>query len=410
MSSTGSGLKGVFTTYTPENLTAALPFASPRERDCIEAFLELGDIEAVRAKLGYGKVNSVNSHLSRALKKAARKGAAPDNGLTHSVVPEGYLMGKITTQYSETNGVERVWVRSSPDDRKQEQFLDLIRETLSEEIKPIPEIVAPTHTMSDLMAVYPIGDHHLGMFAWAKETGQDHDLPRGEAILRTAVKKLVQVAAPAEQALIVNVGDFYHSDNLDNQTRASGHVLDVDTRWPKVVRAGIWLLVDAVKMALEKHAKVKVINAIGNHDDHSAIFLSLGLELYFHNNPRVEIDITPSGFHWHRFGKNLFGVTHGHKVKHADLPAIMAHDRPEDWGATEFRHWYTGHLHHKIVQEYRGCTVETLRVLPPGDAWHHKSGYRSAREMKVDVWHKEFGLDHSHRVGIERINQILSGS
>ena len=49
--------------------------------------------------------------------------------------------------------------------------------------------------------------------------------------------------------------------------------------------------------------------------------------------------------HWHRFGKNLIGVTHGDTVKAQQLGPVMACDRPEDWGETAYRFWYTGHVH-----------------------------------------------------------------
>jgi hypothetical protein len=155
-----------------------------------------------------------------------------------------------------------------------------------------------------------------------------------------------------------------------------------------------------IDRALERHNIVRVINEIGNHDDHSAIMLAICLANFYEREPRVIVDTSPNRFHWYRFGANLIGTTHGHSVKAADLPGIMANDRPKDWGETKYRFWYTGHVHHDQLKEYRGCTVETFRTLAAADAWHNSQGYRSGRDMKLDVIHRERGRICRHVVGI----------
>ena len=138
-------------------------------------------------------------------------------------------------------------------------------------------------------------------------------------------------------------------------------------------------------------------------DDHSALMLALCLEHHFHNEPRVMIDTSPAKFHWYRFEKNLIGVTHGDTVKMPQLPGVMAVDRKEDWGETEHRYWYTGHVHHDSLKEYPGCIVETFRTLAPRDAWHAGQGYRSGQDMKLDIFHREDGRVNRHIVGIRQV-------
>ena len=69
----------------------------------------------------------------------------------------------------------------------------------------------------------------------------------------------------------------------------------------------------------------------------------------------------------------------------------MAYDRAKDWGETVHRVWFTGHWHSKRVYDYPGVTVETMRVLPPGDAWAAGAGYRSMRGMEAILYHTKFG-------------------
>jgi len=244
-----------------------------------------------------------------------------------------------------------------------------------------------------------IGDHHLGMLSWDKETGEDWDMDIAERMLCDAVDALVGLAPETDEAMIVNVGDFFHADNYEGTTK-SGHALDVDTRWSRLVRVGIRTMKRCIETALTKHARVRVINEIGNHDERTSIMLSLALLEFYSNDDRVTVDESPSPFHYYRFGKNLIGVTHGNRVKAADLPGVMAADRAEDWGATEFRRWITGHVHHDQTKEYRGCIVETFRTLAAKDAWHHASGYRSGRDMKCLVLHTDHGEILRHTVGV----------
>jgi hypothetical protein len=96
-------------------------------------------------------------------------------------------------------------------------------------------------------------------------------------------------------------------------------------------------------------------------------------------------------------------VNHGDAVKPQELGAIMSTDRPQDWGDTEFRYWYTGHVHTERKFELRGCTVESFKTLAAKDAWTHTSGYRSGRDMYCIALDKNFGEVERHRVDIKMI-------
>lgn len=254
----------------------------------------------------------------------------------------------------------------------------------------------------DLLTLIPLGDPHLGLHCWDQETGQNFDLAIAESNLFTAVDHLVGLAPKAKHALLISLGDLFHSDNNSNQT-TKGTRVDTDTRWAKVLRVGIRTIRRCIDRLLETHEKVTFISVAGNHDAHTAIMLALAIDQYYENEPRVVIDTSPSKFHWYRYGKNLIGTTHGDAAKMKDLPAVMACDRSKDWGETLHRYFYTGHLHHDRTIEYPGVIVETFRTLAPGDAWHRGQGYRSGQDLKLDVIHKEYGRINRHVVGINQI-------
>jgi hypothetical protein len=307
-------------------------------------------------------------------------------------IPRGHHVRGVSTLVNAEGATVAQWVKTGRDHESREELLErLLRELPQRVPMRVGSIAPPLADERDVLAVYPIGDAHVGMLSWAPETGESFDLDKAREIMCAAIDALVERGPRTEQALIVNLGDFLHSDNEQNRTARSGHALDVDGRWPKVLRIALDILVYMIDRTLAHHERVRVINEIGNHDDHSAMFLSVALDAYYRQEPRVEIDLSPSRFHWHRFGKCLIGVTHGHNQKPIDLEAIMAAERAQDWGQTEHRYWYAGHVHHATKLERRGCMIETFRTLSPRDAWAANAGYRSGRDMHRISLHREYG-------------------
>lgn len=321
----------------------------------------------------------------------------------HGPAPDGFLMRGRSTLYGKDGRIIGEWVKTAKD--KEDEYKALVKaiEGIADGWTKAKPVKKPQGFLADdLLTVIPLGDPHLGMFSWAQETGQDFDLDIAEANLVAAVDHLVGLAPKAKQALLISLGDFFHADNSSNQTTA-GTKVDVDTRWSKVLRTGIRVMRRCIDRLLETHEKVTVICEIGNHDSHSAVMLALALDQFYEKEPRVTIDTSPAKFHWYRFGKNLIGVTHGDTVKAKDLPGVMACDRKEDWGETDYRYFYCGHIHHDSLREYPGVVVESFRTLAPSDAWHKSKGYRSGQDLKLDVIHKKYGRVNRHIVGIRQL-------
>ena len=266
-----------------------------------------------------------------------------------------------------------------------------------------PKTAAPKRTLENALAVVGIGDMHVGMLAWGAESDSDFDLRVCEDLYRAAFDRAFAIAPAAKNALIIAVGDNFHMNSSDWLTPKSGHRLDGDSRFQKVITVGARVLRRAVEAALGKHAHVTLIVELGNHDFDSSAGLALALSMYFENNPRVTVDTTPGRFHYYRFGKCFIGVTHGDTAKPPKLPLLMATRRPKDWGETVHRKWYTGHLHTEILRDYGGAVVETLATLSPKDAYAHEHGYDSARKMVVDIWDKDHGLESRHEIGVSRL-------
>lgn len=326
----------------------------------------------------------------------ARQGWSPEHDLTHQV-PDGFHLKGASTLYKDGKPVLQ-WVKSNIDHERQAELIREACEAMAEDLPQVGATRGPEKSLAHLMAVYPIGDAHVGMRAWGEEAGQDWDLAIAERVQCGAMAALVDMAPAAEKAVIINLGDWFHADNIQGMTSRSGHILDLDGRYAKMIRVGVKVMRQCISSALQKHQSVRVINVIGNHDDTGAIWLGIALRHIYEQEPRVEIETSPSAFMYVEFGKVLIGCHHGHTCKGDKLPGVMAADMPEAWGRTKHRYWYLGHVHHQSVKEYAGVTVESFNTLAAKDAYAAWNGYRAAQNMKCIVHHLEHGEVARHTV------------
>ena len=372
-------------------------YATDRQWELLSAWEKHGSVRKAAASLGIGL--ALFSTVKKAVyKKAANQGYSPEHDWTKPV-PDGHLVHGVSTYYGKDGEPRGQWVKSKVDKERQEEMLRAMVEGFASEL-PRTElvVVAASKIANDhLMSCYPISDHHMGMLAWKHETGTPYDLDIGEKLLHGAMDHLVAISPPSKKAAILVLGDFMHYDSFETVTPTSRNALDADSRFPKMVSYTIRAIRHAIKRALERHEEVLVIIEIGNHDLSCSIFLMECLRNVYENDPRVTVDHSPKHFHYFQWGKVLVGTHHGHGTKMPNLPLIMAADQPKAWGETDYRYFWTGHVHKdqaiyaKGAQDFAGCKVESFRILAPGDAWAQQQGYRAMQDMKCIVLHDEYG-------------------
>ena len=331
---------------------------SEKQRTKIKLYIQLGSVAKVAASLGVAH-QTVSESIRLVKKRAAKQGLAPEANMNH-LAATGFNVKGVSTLYGDEGQVKVQWVKTQQDAADPEEIARVFNEMLSD-FSAAP-VSPPKEVEADLLAD-----------------------------LQKATKMLVERSPNTDECVILQLGDFYHSDNPQNRTERGGNALDVDGRWHKVLKVGINLMIELVMSALSKHKHVTVKNICGNHDSNSAHFLGIAMEAYFRNEPRVTVDTSPSKYWYYEFGKILIGSTHGDTAKPEKLPGIMAADKPREWGKAEFRYWYTGHIHNKQAMEFPGVLWESFRTLAAKDAWHSSMGYRSARDMSCIIHHKDYG-------------------
>jgi hypothetical protein len=381
-------------------------YATARQSEFVDAVNEYGGFRSAARALNLNHATIVGS-IQLLRQRAAAKGYAPEHDLTRPV-PEPFIVRGVSTYYNAEGKASGQWVKSRVDDNKLEEMVRQFVLTLAEGVKGLaPIIEKPALTRSDVMTVIPMGDPHFGLYAWHQDAGDDFDLEIAERLTCSAIDRLIASSPNSETALLLNLGDMFHADNQKNVTN-SGHQLDVDGRWAKVQQIGLRAMIYCMQQLLKKHDKVIFRINKGNHDGHSSYALALMISCYFHNEPRIEVDLSPSVSWYYQFGKVLIGSTHGDTIKGRDMLSIMAADKPVEWGASKFRYWYVGHVHHKEVKEYHGGTVEYFRTLAARDAWHQGQGYRAGRDMCAIILHKDHGEIERHTCDIGMLDESIT--
>ncbi len=388
---------------TPDHLTKLLEYCDTEcQASYIKAVIQHDGMRAASRALGVHDSTIVKC-IKRARRNAARRGYAPEYGMTREV-PDGFYADGVSTYYKATPDQPAQWVKSKADkDRQRGLMLEAVKAVAQEYRGTSARIAAPRRTDADLMSVYPLGDPHIGLYAYSKETGVDFDLEIAQRNLIAAADRVIDAGPDAETGIILSLGDFYHAETSENRSVNGGHSFDVDTRWSKVMLAGIMTMRRMIDRALDKHKHVIVRCNAGNHDPHMSPMLAIALQMYYENNQRVLVDTSPAYYWFHRFGRVLIGSTHGDQCKPADLPAIMADEVASDWGESRFRYWYTGHIHTTNKTEYRGVVWESFRTLAGRDAWHAKKGYSAGRDMYAITHHREEGEIERHRVDVSTL-------
>lgn len=392
--------------------------ASSSQHVADEAFLQqIEDAKAAGCRtwpqiakhLGYTSVVSFFGRRARVEKRLNKlipspSGWHPTNAKRHAAEPidvklttdgavvEGLKLRGTSTLIREDGSTALQWIKTTRDQQALDAYYRALGDALAAKV-PKAAVVPPPRgqTLSKLMACYPIGDAHIGMLSWGDETGENWDLKLSMHTQCGAMRALVDTAPPAQYATVINLGDWLHYDSMAAVTPTGGHHLDADSRYGKVIQVAIAVMRTCIDRALRKHRAVRVINAIGNHDETGALWLAQTLAAHYRRNKRVTVDTSPSVFNYFEHGKCLVGVHHGHKARIERLPGVMAADQAEAWGRTKHRYWWLGHVHHQRVIEAAGVTMESFNTLAAKDAYAHAGGWRARRHMQCIVLHAEHG-------------------
>lgn len=229
------------------------------------------------------------------------------------------------------------------------------------------------------------------MLAWAEETGADYDLEIAERLWLDWFAAAVQASPPAHTAIFAQLGDLVHYDSMTSETPKHRHVLDSDSRFPKIVRVVTRAVRQAIRMLLERHQEVRVIMAPGNHDPASAVWLREGLAAQYENEPRLKVNVSPKPYFAEEWGRTALFYHHGDKRGVTNIDATLAGEFREIYGRSLYAYAHIGHLHSDEGRKTGLMYVERHETLAAKDAHAAWGGWPSGRSAKVITYSKTGG-------------------
>lgn len=373
-----------------KNLESLLPYAdTDAQKAAILAYAEHGSQRKAAKALGVHRTtfqDAVRSVEGR----AAKQGWSPEHDMTKPT-PAGYHLKGTSTLYDEDGSIKVQWVKTDKDKQLELELAQGLYREMAQTVKRLPPIKEPKQCDSDLLNFYPITDAHLGMLAWHREGGRDWDIEIAEDVIKDAFRRAVSRSDKAERCVIGQLGDFLHFDGLAPVTPTSKHVLDADSRFPKLVSASIRIHRALIDEALHKHKHVHLIVCEGNHDPASSVWIRELLLALYENEKRLTIDDSPLPYYAYQHGKTMLGFHHGHLKKQQALPSYFAAEESKMWGETEFRYAHTGHMHSEKTEDDGGMHVTRHATLAARDAYSSRHGYSARSQMVATTYHKDFG-------------------
>lgn len=403
--------------YDLTELNSLRVHATAREAQAIDALLEHQSGPAAAAALGI-HVDALRSRI-RALKQRVSLGAggtpppegfrvtklaqradgtviavqskpAPDadSGIVDAV-PEGHAVKGVSTLYGADGEISAQWVKT--DRKRQDEYaaLKAAVQSLTEYVVPALPVQAPPVVDLDIATVLPWGDPHIGLLAWHAETGESWDLAKVEVASAQVFADLISRTPRSSEFVLVDLGDLFDAEDDKQATPMSGHKLDVDSRSGKIARVAVRIFRNAIDLALQRHAHVKVHLLRGNHDPSKSLMLGLILEAIYANEPRVQVMPFENPYQYWTFGDVAAMMHHGDGSKPQQMPGVFAcHD---SWGPAKHRVVWTGHIHTQNRWDLPGCTVESFRTIAASNYWAHHKGYRSKRTLDAITYHRTLG-------------------
>lgn len=307
-------------------------------------------------------------------------------------VPDGHAIKGVSAFVDADGRTIGKWIKTSEDAAQREAAMRAALDAFKDELPRAAPIQGPLFGNEMLLNQYTITDNHLGALAWDEETGGgDYDLAIGERLLVDWFEAAIRCAPPASKAVLAQLGDFLHYDSFKSITPEHGHVLDADSRYPKMVRTAIRVLRRVIGLLLAKYQEVELILCDDNHSPTAEVWLREMFAAFFEDEPRLKVNTHPGTYSYVEHGMVSLFYHHGHRRGIKDVDSVFVGKYREIYGRTKFSYAHIGHLHNDELKTTNLMKVERHETLAAPDAYAANGGWLSGRSAKVITYHREFG-------------------
>jgi hypothetical protein len=396
------------TTHIDERLK---DWATPRQAAMIDAVNALGSPSLAAIELGIKSPANITDAIRLVKAKAAAHGYSPEHAL-RQVIPAPFIAKGHSTYYDKSGTPTQQWVKSKLDDTAWLESVKSGVEAFVRDQEPVVSLASPPKSRDrDIIPFIQIGDAHFGMLAHEAETGANFDLKIAKRELMAGVATLIDESEPTDRIFINDVGDFTHYENMKGETEASGHRLDFDGRFPKMIDVYAETMRFIVEKALTKAEVVDIAINMGNHSRTNDIWMAVLLRQIYGHTGRVNVLNNRSPFIAYRMGRTFVMTHHSDKCTPNRLGHVMATDYAQDWGEARYRYIDIGHIHHNMVsKEHPGVAIESWNQLANKDQWAHDYGYRSRQSISIVERSRSYGEKRRRMLPIEEIRDNIEAA
>lgn len=278
------------------------------------------------------------------------------------------------------------------------QWAEVLRDALSDAPRAV-QVDRPSGP-SDLCAVFPVADLHIGLLTDAEEVGEAWDAETSQDAFAGLFARLVDVTPGADTAILAQLGDLMHVDDQRNVTPQSGHQLDADARYFAILRRAVQAMRFAIDALRAKYPRVIYRGCRGNHDITAHHAVTLALAEHYRGIEGVTIVQSAGEFYVREFGSNMLVLHHGDKAKPERLVQFAAAEWPEIWGRTRHRLALSGHVHHETRKDVGGMAFESVGTIIPRDFHAHSHAYAARRGLVSITLDREQGEVSRARIGV----------
>lgn len=366
------------------------------QKQVVEAYIKCGSYHGAAKLLGKDP-----SNLRKLVKQLEGQGDVPWRSKAPN--PNHLAIKSSTVQFDADGNVVKEWRRQHPNIELMQDVVDGLCEQVKGKAK-VSKTKKSGKTGEDVLFEIDLFDAHVGMYADERETlDSDYNCDIAAQRMIEATQALAGRANNPSKCVLVFGGDMLHVDDRSNRTPSSGHALDADSRYHRIVSYVIAACRECVEIAATIAPEIEIVVLEGNHSSHSELWLARVLEAYYSDCSNVEIKTTPNPRKHLIWGDNLLLWAHGDKIAAQKWALIIAAEFAKEWGATKYRHLKCGHVHHKksiapvVIDEQSGLVVEYLEALCATDAWHAGAGFiGSQKGASAFEYHKTEGLLTRH--------------
>jgi predicted phosphodiesterase len=206
------------------------------------------------------------------------------------------------------------------------------------------------------------------------------DMHFGETKMQDLQEKLVEITQTLQKGynkvVIMNAGDFFHSDDMFSSRTISGTVLETVDMVGAVTDAKAFMDI-VFKSALENSNEVEYQYVAGNHSSFEYFFNEYLIVKY----PDAKIAQHNELSTAFMLDNVLIALAHGHKIKKNNLSQVISYEYRELWGKASEVHCFTGHYHQLESQSLNGVIVHQLGTPKKADTYERQNGWIASRKL-----------------------------